>query len=227
MKEQKYAEAVKFYSDALRKSPNDHLLYSNRSYAYCILKQFYYALCDADRVIELRPDFVKGYFRKAEVLKQTFQYEDALINYGRALKLDPHNKTVLDNFKNSAQMCNREMHLEKNVPWVGAGCGLITGCAIVVLDRFITRTPSIHHPFVMVFLVIVLSAIGWAIARTVRYYMKLHRKGMIEVPTEMTDDFLLTDPNAAGGDDDEQQNQKKRNRYSKSQARFRLKKGKS
>lgn len=64
---------------------------------------------------------MKGYFRKAEVLKNTFQYEDALINYGRALKLDPHNSTILSNFKNSAQMCNRELHLEKNVPWVGSG----------------------------------------------------------------------------------------------------------
>lgn len=201
-------------------------MYSNRSYAYFNLKQFYYALCDADKVIELRPDFVKGYFRKAEALKSTFQFEDALINYGRALKLDPHNSIILTNFKNSAHLCNREILLEKNVPWVGAGVGLITGCAIVVLDRFVTKSPSITHPFVMVFLVIVLSAVGWAIAKTCRYYMKIQKKGLIEVPTEMTDDFLLNDTSAVNEDDD-QQNQKKRNRYSKSQARFRLKKGKT
>lgn len=81
----------------------------------------------------------------------------------------------------------------------------------------------------MVFLVIALSAIGWVVATAGRYYLKLHRKGLIEVPTEMSDDFLLTDPNPAGySEDDDQQGQKQsRKRYSKSQARFRLKKGKS
>jgi stress-induced-phosphoprotein 1 len=127
VKEKKFEEAVQFYSLGLRISPVDHLLYSNRSFAYFNLKKFYYAICDADKCIELKPDFVKGYFRKAEVLKETFQYDEALINYGRALKLEPTNSIIINNFKLSARLCSRELMLEKNVPWVGSGIGVITG----------------------------------------------------------------------------------------------------
>lgn len=127
VKEKNFDEAVRFYSLGLRVTPSDHLLYSNRSFAYFNLKKFYYALCDADKCIELKPDFVKGYFRKAEVLKETFQYDEALINYGRALKLEPTNSIIIKNFKLSARLCSREMMLEKNSPWVASGLGVITG----------------------------------------------------------------------------------------------------
>lgn len=123
IREKKYDEAVQQYSEGLRIRPNDHLLYSNRSFAYFNLKQFYYAICDADKVIELKPDFVKGYFRKAEVLKEVYLFDEALINYGRALKLEPTNSIIISNFKMSANLCNREMMLEKNVPWVVSGIG--------------------------------------------------------------------------------------------------------
>lgn len=127
VKEKNYKEAIVHYSNGLRKNPVDFFLYSNRSFAYLKLKQYYYALSDAERVIELRPDFVKGYFRKAEVLRETFQYDEALLNYGRALKLEPNNDVIISNLRLTAGMCNRESMLEKNVPWVGAGVGVIIG----------------------------------------------------------------------------------------------------
>jgi hypothetical protein len=80
----------------------------------------------------------------------------------------------------------------------------------------------------MVFLVVVLAALGWVFGKAYRYYVKVHRKGMIEIPNELSDEFLLKDPNAMNDNDEEDQlNHKKRNRYSKSQARLRMKKGKS
>lgn len=222
VKEKNYKEAIVQYSNGLKKNPEDFFLYSNRSFAYLKLKQFYYALSDAEKVIELRPDFVKGYFRKAEVLRETFQYDEALLNYGRALKLEPKNDVIISNLRLTAGMCNREAMLEKNVPWVGSGCGVITGCAIVIFDQF-TKTPSVSHPILMVLLVVIASAIGFGIAKSFRFYLKFHRKGMIEPPTEFSEDFLV-EPQGA---DEEEQQPKKRNRYSKSQARFRLKKGKT
>jgi stress-induced-phosphoprotein 1 len=108
VKEKNYKEAIEHYSNGLRKNPADFYLYSNRSFAYLKLKQYYYALCDADRVISERPDFVKGYFRKAEVLRETFQYDEALLNYGRALKLEPNNDVIISNLRLTAGMCNRE-----------------------------------------------------------------------------------------------------------------------
>lgn len=225
VKEKDYKEAIVQYSNGLRKSPSDFFLYSNRSFAYLKLKQYYYALCDADRVIMERPDFVKGYFRKAEVLRETFQYDEALLNYGRALKLEPSNDVIISNLRLTAGMCNRETMLEKNVPWVGAGVGVIIGCTIVISDQF-TKTPSVSHPILMVLLVMIAASIGFGIAKTFRYYLKLHRKGMTEPPTELTDDFLVHDP-TANGNDEEESMPKKRSRYNKSEARLRFKKGKS
>lgn len=224
VKEKNYKEAIVHYSNGLRKNPADFFLYSNRSFAYLKLKHYFYALADAEKVIELRPDFVKGYFRKAEVMRETFQFDEALLNYGRALKLEPTNDVIISNLRLTAGMCNRESMLENNVPWVGAGVGVILGCAIVISDQF-TKTPSVTQPFLMVFLVMIAASIGFGIAKTFRYYLKFHRKGMIEPPTELSEDFLVQEP--SGEDDDGEQMPKKRNRYSKSQARFRFKKGKT
>lgn len=223
VKEKNYKEAIVHYSNGLRRNPADFFLYSNRSFAYLKLKQFYYALSDAEKVIELRPDFVKGYFRKAEVLRETFQYDEALLNYGRALKLEPNNDVIISNLRLTAGMCNRETMLEKNVPWVGAGVGVILGCAIVISDQF-TKTPSVSHPILMVLLVMIAASIGYGIAKSFRYYLNFHRKGMIEPPTELSEDFMVQEPTIEG---DEETMPKKRNRYSKSQARFRFKKGKT
>lgn len=65
IKEHDYKQAIKFYSDALRVSNSlncqeSHILFSNRSFAYLKNKNFYYALADAERCIELKPEFVKG-----------------------------------------------------------------------------------------------------------------------------------------------------------------------
>lgn len=90
VKKQDWKQAIKNYSDALRIDGNSnllHILYSNRSFAYLKNKEYYYALADAEKVIELAPDFVKGFYRKAEVLKEISVYDEAIINYGKALKV--------------------------------------------------------------------------------------------------------------------------------------------
>lgn len=122
-------------------------------------------------------------------------------------------------------MCNREMMLEKNVPFVGAGCGVIFAIVIVILDQ-LTKTPTLKNPMLMVTLVMIIAGLGFLFAKLIRYYLKIHRKGLIEPPTELSEEFLIHD-NQSMGNDEEDEQPKKRNRYSKSQARFRLKKGKT
>lgn len=71
VKDNDFKQAIAYYSEALRKAQQDlHILFSNRSFAYLKEKLYFYALADAERVIEINPLFVKGYFRKAEVLKE-------------------------------------------------------------------------------------------------------------------------------------------------------------
>jgi hypothetical protein len=115
--------------------------------------------------------------------------------------------------------------LEKNVPFVGAGCGVIFAIVLVILDQF-TKTPSMKNPMLMVTLVMIIAAVGFLIAKLVRFLLKLQRKGFIQEPSELSDDFLVFESSEQNGEEEEEM-PKKRNRYSKSQARLRFKKGKS
>lgn len=131
----------------------------------------------------------------------------------------------MTNLRSTAAFCNREMMLEKNVPYVGAGCGVIFAILIIILDQF-TKQPSLKNPLLMVSMVMLVAGFGFVIAKIFRYYLKLHRRGLIEPPTKLSPDFLA---GAASQVEEEVEEEmpKKRNRYTKSQARLRFKKGKS
>ena len=78
----------------------------------------------------------------------------------------------------------------------------------------------------MVLMIMLVAGFGFMIAKIFRYYLKLYRRGLIEPPTKLSSDFL------AGSQFNEEEMEeeempKKRNRYTKSQARLRFKKGKS
>ena len=47
------------YTEAIELDPANHLLYSNRSAAYASLKKYKEALGDAEKTIELKPDWGK------------------------------------------------------------------------------------------------------------------------------------------------------------------------
>lgn len=130
----------------------------------------------------------------------------------------------MTNLRSTAAFCNREMMLEKNVPFVGAGCGVIFSIIVIIFDQF-TKTPTLKNPLLMVFMVMLIAGFGFLVAKSFRYFLKVHRKGLIEPPTKMSPDFLIDDP--TGGEEEEEEQPKKRIRYTKGQARLRFKKGKT
>lgn len=105
-KDQKFPEAVKEYSEAIARNPDDHKAYSNRSASYTKLAAFNEALKDADKCIELDPTFVKGYTRKGHVQFFTKQYDEAVETYNEGLKHDPNNEELKDGL--------RRCHMEIN-----------------------------------------------------------------------------------------------------------------
>lgn len=132
----------------------------------------------------------------------------------------------MTNLRSTAAFCNREMMLERNVPYVGAGCGVIIAIIIIILDQF-TKNPSLKNPLLMVIMIMLVAGFGFMIAKIFRYYLKLYRRGLIEPPTKLSSDFLAGSSSQVEEEMEEEEMPKKRNRYTKSQARLRFKKGKS
>lgn len=89
-KQGKYAEALTFYNEAIKRNPDDHVPYSNRAACYTKLMEFGLAMQDCDTCIKLAPTFIKGYLRKAAVLKID-KPQEALDVYRKALDIDPNN----------------------------------------------------------------------------------------------------------------------------------------
>lgn len=95
-KEDKFPEAVAAYSEAIKRDPKEHTAYSNRAAAYLKLGAYNEALKDAEKCVELKPDFVKGYARKGHAYFWTKQYNRALQAYDEGLKVDSNNADCRD-----------------------------------------------------------------------------------------------------------------------------------
>lgn len=68
---------------------------------------------------------------------------------------------------------------------MGAGVGIVVGVLIVISDQLFTQKPSLKHPTLMVFLVIVVAAIGYGISKLYRYYMRLQKRSLLDPPVDL------------------------------------------
>lgn len=95
-KSQQYPEAVKHYTEAIKRNPNDAKVYSNRAACYTKLGALPEGLKDADKCIELDPSFVRGYARKGAIQFFMKEYHKALESYQAGLKYDENNQELLE-----------------------------------------------------------------------------------------------------------------------------------
>jgi stress-induced-phosphoprotein 1 len=71
--------------------PSNHVLYSNRSAAYASLSQFDASLADANKTIDIKSDWAKGYSRKGAALFGQGKLEEAKSAYEEGLRIEPTN----------------------------------------------------------------------------------------------------------------------------------------
>lgn len=86
-----FEEAVKNYTEAINLDSSNHVLYSNRSAAYAKSGQYDLALADAEKTLQLKPDWSKGYSRKGSALAYLGRHDEAIATYQKGLELDPNN----------------------------------------------------------------------------------------------------------------------------------------
>ena len=102
---QKYEEAVDFFTQAIAIDPENQVLYSNRSGSFASLERYQDALVDAEKTITLKPEWSKGYSRKGAALYGLKRFEEALEAYEKGLSLDPQNQSI----QNAIQDCKENL----------------------------------------------------------------------------------------------------------------------
>ena len=115
LQSEKYDEAIKFYSDAINLDPKNHILYSNRSAAFAKVGKYTESLNDAEKTINLKGDWPKGYSRKGAALELLGRNEEAVKTYEAGLKLDPSNAQL----KEALENC--QANLSEPMGFPGAG----------------------------------------------------------------------------------------------------------
>jgi len=97
-----YGTAVKHYSEAIMRNPDDPKLYSNRAACYTKLAAFDLGLKDCDKCLELDPTFIKGYIRKGKILQGMQDPGKALSAYQKALEIDANNAEAMQGAEQAA-----------------------------------------------------------------------------------------------------------------------------
>lgn len=90
-KEGVYRDAIVYYTRALRHTPKNERLLSNRSVAYFKISKFQLALDDAVMAADIEPKWPKIYFRKGQALRALRRWEDAVAAFEVGQALDPDN----------------------------------------------------------------------------------------------------------------------------------------
>ena len=98
---QDYTSAVLYYSEAIGvtglSSPTPTAaIYSNRSLCYLNTNRLSEAVADAEKCVELRPDWFKGHYRQGAALERLGKYEEAIRCYERVGALDATQKADAD-----------------------------------------------------------------------------------------------------------------------------------
>jgi len=115
-KEGKWPEAVKEYTEAIKRDPKNHTVYSNRATCYAKLLAFDSSLKDCEECIKIEPKFVKAWIRKGRIEHLKKQYHKAISSFEKAMAIEPTNQELLKFYQETrmaVQMRNQEGKIDE------------------------------------------------------------------------------------------------------------------
>uniref|UniRef100_A0ACD5W9N2 Uncharacterized protein n=1 Tax=Avena sativa TaxID=4498 RepID=A0ACD5W9N2_AVESA len=98
-----YDGAAMFYTEAIELDPTDATLHSNRSLCHLEMTEAEKALQDANTCIRLRPEWIKGHFRKGAALMSLKDYTKACDAFMVGLQLDPGSAEMEKAFRGAVE----------------------------------------------------------------------------------------------------------------------------
>jgi len=104
----KFPEAVAEYSEAIKRNPDDYLLYSNRAACYSKLAAYVEGLRDCDECIKRNPKFAKIWVRKGHLHYFLKEFQPALNAYDQAMKLDGTNPEIEESITRTLTAMQKE-----------------------------------------------------------------------------------------------------------------------
>ncbi|KAM7201510.1 Serine/threonine-protein phosphatase T [Rhypophila sp. PSN 637] len=87
-----WPKAIECYTKAIELNDQEPTFWSNRSQAYLKTEAYGYAIRDATKAIELKPDFIKAYYRRATANAAILKPKEAVRDFKTCVKIDPGNK---------------------------------------------------------------------------------------------------------------------------------------
>ncbi|KAM0905049.1 hypothetical protein ACQ4PT_017614 [Festuca glaucescens] len=114
VKRKDYRAASMFYSEAIELDPSDATLYSNRSFCHMQMPEADRALFDANTCIDLRPGWLKGYYRKGVALMFLKEYKEACDVFMAGLKLDPGNADMEKALREAVEAMKKDHFARKS-----------------------------------------------------------------------------------------------------------------
>jgi len=92
-----FDRALELYTKAIEIDGTNASLYSNRSLTYLNKKNYANALADAEKCIELKKDWSRGYLRKGIALMALLRYPEAHGAFSEGLKVDANDEQLKTN----------------------------------------------------------------------------------------------------------------------------------
>ncbi len=87
-KEEKFKQAVKLYSKAIKANPNHFKSYCYRGEAYSELDKFDLALTDLDKAISIDSTFPDSYLNRSFLYYITKKYQDAIVDFTKSIDMN-------------------------------------------------------------------------------------------------------------------------------------------